>query len=284
MKNPMSHRAWVASLWLLAALPLSVCTFAEDVRVWKDRKGNSVEGAFLKEADGVVLIKRKDGQTVQAKMENLCEDDRTYVKDLTYVPREVVAVFKKHVYKDRFDEEVGVSEKATVRDTVVLRTVEGVPGAAAEPVGDTRWKVESVDNLGSRLLPRARDAGGEWVSEGCFLFVTYTVKNDTPQPVTVTHPVLSDAQGRRYVQSDKDNVAAFLPEGALFAGRDPIPTGGARLFCSIYEAARDSVPASLEVYPSKTSPHFVKRSVTMGKVIELDDAAEAAVSTRRDGG
>lgn len=243
--------------------------------MWKDRNGNSLEGAFLKEEGGFVFLRRKDGQTVQAKLESLCEEDRAYVGDVTYVPRDVVAVFKKHVYKDRFDEEVGESGNATVRDTVVLRTVEGVPGAVSEPVGDTRWKIASIDNLGDRLLPRDRNEKDEWVTEGGFLFVTYTVKNDTPQAVTVSHPVLSDTQGRRYLQAERESASAYVPEGARFAGRDMIPVGGERLFCSIYEVARDSVPSALEVYPCKTGPHFIRRFVTKGKVIVLADAADA---------
>jgi hypothetical protein len=271
----LCHRIVVCAIVLLGALSSGSGVCAEEVRVWKDRKGNSVEGRFLKQTDGVVFLKGKDGQTVQAKLESLCEEDRSYVQDITYVPRDVVAVFKKHVYKDRFDEEVGVSERATARDTVVLRTVEGVPGAVSEPVGDTRWKIASIDNLGDRLLPSDRNEKEEWATEGGFLFVTYTVKNDTQQAVTVTHPVLSDTQGRRYLQAEKASASAYVPEGARFAGRDMIPVGGERLFCSIYEVARDSVPSALEVYPCKTSPHFVRRFVTKGKVIVLDDAADA---------
>jgi hypothetical protein len=282
MRNTFNHKAWALPvLWIgLWALGLGSCAFAAEVRVWKDRKGDSVEGTFLKADEGTVYIKRKDGQTVQAKVANLCQEDRTYVKDLTYVPREVVAVFKKHVYKDRFDEEVGESQAANVRDTVALRTVEGVPGAAPEPAADTTWKVVSVDRLGNRLLPRNRAVTNEWATEGVFLFVTYTVKNDTQQPVTVTHPLLSDTQGRKYVQAERAVAAMFIPEGTLFAGRDSIPSGGAKLFCSIFEIARDSIPAALEVYPSKTSPHFVRRFETRGKAIVLDDDAESGSPAR----
>jgi hypothetical protein len=88
----------------------------------------------------------------------------------------------------------------------------------------------------------------EWVTEGCFIFVTYSVKNDTQRPLTVTHPLLSDTQGRKYAQGDRLFAEAFIPAGAAFAGRDPLPPGETRLFCSIYEVAHDSVPARLEVY------------------------------------
>ncbi len=267
--------------WLVTAVLLAAaCAGGADVRVWRDRKGNSVEGSFLRATEEYVYIKCADGQTVQAKLENLSQDDRDYVKDLTYVPREVVAVFKKHIYKDRYDEEVGVSPAANVRDTVVLRTVEGVPGAVPEPAADTRWKIESIDHLGSRLLPRDRSMTNEWVTEGCFIFVTYSVKNDTQRPLTVTHPLLSDTQGRKYAQGDRLFAEAFIPAGAAFAGRDPLPPGETRLFCSIYEVAHDSVPARLEVYPSQTSPHFVKRFETRGKVILLDTVAESGSLTR----
>jgi hypothetical protein len=278
MKVRACHLALAACVFFGA--PRAFSGEAPECRVWKDRKGASVEGVFLKSEGEYVFLRRSDGQTVQAKLENLCEEDRAYVADLTYVPREVVAVFKKHILKDRFDEEVGQSEKATWRDTVVLRTVEGVPGAAPAPQADTRWKIESVDSLGNRLLPRLRSATNEWVIEGCFVFVTYTVKNESAEPATVTHPVLSDTQGRKFHQSERAGAAAFLPEGSGFADRDAIRPGEAKLFCSIYEAAHDSVPASVEVYPSKTGPHFVRRAVTLGKQILLD-AADASSQAAR---
>lgn len=62
---------------------------AQEVRTWTDIKGSRVEAAFVKLDGGAVHLKTRDGRVLPTKLENLCEEDRAYVKELTYKPGRV---------------------------------------------------------------------------------------------------------------------------------------------------------------------------------------------------
>ncbi len=248
---------------------------AEDMRTWTDVKGNHVEARFVKLEGSSVTLKLKDGKAVPAKLDNLCDADRAYVRELTYVPREVVVTFKKSGAAG-VGEESGVSPVATLRDIVTFRLVDEADGNKAETTGDSRWKIESVDALGNRIQPRKEGLAEELVTEGKFVFVTYTVENDSNVPMTVPEPVLVDKRGRKFLQTAKSNARFYLPEKALLAGSDSVQPGFKKLFCSFYELPLEAEPASVEVFPSKTRGYAIEQFEVKGKQIVLDEGAAAA--------
>jgi len=277
----MMFRNW----GLLPVLSLALfASGAEEVREWHDKKGNAIEAAFVKEEGGVVTLTRKDGVTVQAKMDGLCEEDCVYIREVTYVPQEIPVVFKRDVIGIRFSES-GTSKPATIRDTVVLQLAES--GGAAKPAaqGDTTWKIESVDAVGNKILPRKENVADELTTDGKFVFVTYLVKNDSQTPVEVPTPVLHDKQGRKFSQAERGLSQYYIPEGALCAGpgSDPLQPGFKKLFCSFYELPTDAVPAAVEVFPSfmrQLGPRQLMRGVEQspGKRVELNVFAAAAAA------
>ena len=104
-----------------------------------------------------VYLKLKDGKVVPTMLQNLSEEDRVYVRELTYKPREVTVTFRQNGYES-VGEEVGTSPAATLRDIVVVQLSVAREGQKSEATGDSRWKIESVDVLGSRIT--ARKQGG----------------------------------------------------------------------------------------------------------------------------
>lgn len=264
----------------------------EDLRRWTDVKGNRIEAAFLKVDGPSILLRLKDGKVVPTKLENLCAEDRAYVNGLTYVPREVVVTFKRSGY-GKVSEEPATSSVATIRDTVAIRVAEELDGKKGEATADSRWKVESVDALGNRILPKQNGIVEELSTDGKFVFVIYTVENESNLPMTVPSPVLVDKRGRKFLQASKTSARYYLPEKTLFAETDSVQPGFKKLFCAFYEVPREAEPAKIEVFPSKTSRYAIERFEVQGKPIVLDvseaagaevkaaDNAPAAVSDKK---
>jgi len=241
---------------------------SQEARTWTDIRGNSVEATFSKLEGTSVYLAMKDGRIVPTKLEHLSEADRAYVKELTYKPREVTVVFGVGA-SGLAEEEEGASPPATMRDTVALRLSAPRGAQKAETTGDTRWKIESVDVLGNRILPR-RGAEGETLStEGRFVFVSYTVENDSQYPLTVQAPVLIDQRDRKFLQVTHGDVSDYIPEGAMQAGVGMVQPGFKRLFCSLYELPPEAEPAAVAVFPSKVSPFAIQRFTVKGKRIEI---------------
>jgi hypothetical protein len=250
---------------------------AEELRTWTGVKGNRVEAAFVKIDGFSVLLKRKDGTPISAKLADLCEEDRAYVQDLTYVPRDVVVLFKKKSFGN-VCEESGSSPVATRRDTVTIRLADERDDKKAETIGDSRWKIESVDALGNRIKPVAARSSRELVTEGKFVFVTYTVENDSNLPMTVPSPIMVDKRGRKFLQVAKADAKDYLSANVLLAGTDTIQPGFKKVFCAFYEMPLDAEPAIVEVFPSKASSYAIEQFEAKGKQIVLDGGA-SAVST-----
>lgn len=266
-------------LRLLAGFCFIVCVVsAEELRTWTGSKGNRIEASFVKLDGASVLLKRKDGETVSAKLADLCEADRAYVQEITYVPRDVIVSFKKNV-NGLVGEESGTSPIATIRDTVTIRLVDERADNKAETLGDSRWKIESVDALGNRIKPQKEGLADELVTEGKFVFVTYTVENDSNLPLTVPSPVLIDKRGRKFLQAAKPEAKAYLSSNVLLADIDSIQPGFKKLFCAFYELPAEAEPAIVEVFPSKTSRYAIQQFQVKGKQIVVDGSAAPAEGT-----
>ncbi|MDR2849874.1 MAG: hypothetical protein LBW77_04935 [Verrucomicrobiota bacterium] len=238
------------TIFLLAALLAWAAGAAEEVRTWTSRAGGStLKAAFVKEDKGVVTLKKEDGSTVQAKLEQLSEEDGDYVRELTYEPQNIAVTFRRERLGRRFFE-IGTSKPATVHDTVVLRIDHSADDAKPDVVGDSTWKVESVDAVGKSLLSRNKNEPREWTTDGKFVFLTYQVQNDASVAIEVFPPTLIDQRGRRFNQMESEFARDFIPAGALIAGRDPLQPGFKKLFSGAYELPAEAVPAAVEVYPS----------------------------------
>ncbi len=267
-------------LRVLAGFLFIVCVVgAEELRTWTGSKGNRIEASFVKQDGASVLLKRKDGETVSAKLADLCEADRAYVQEITYVPRDVVVSFKKNV-NGVVGEEAGASPIASIRDTVTLRLVDDKDVNKAEAIGDSRWKIESVDALGNRIQPQKEGAAVELVTEGKFVFVTYTVENDSNLPMTVPSPVMIDKRGRKFLQAAKPTAKAYLSAHVLLADVDSVQPGFKKTFCAFYEMPLDAEPAMMEVFPSKANRFAIQQFQMKGKQIVVDGSAPAAGASK----
>lgn len=231
-----------------------------EVRAWKGKTGGSaIEASFVKEENGVVALKRKDGVTVQAKLDALCDADRAYVAEITYEPREIKVVFKRERLGPGYVES-GSSDEVTYRDSAVLVVDHAVTdGAPVELKEDTTWKIESIDALGKRILPRRDGVGDALTTDGKFIFVTYRVKNDSRAPVEIPAPILHDRQGRVFTQAERGMAQYYIPEGTLFAGIDALQPGFSKLYCAFYELPEDAEPVAVEVFPSVVKPYMLRQ-------------------------
>jgi hypothetical protein len=266
-------------LSLMAFFCVSGVLAAEEMRTWTSVKGSRLEAAFVEQRGTAVVLRCKDGQEVTPQLADLCEADRAYVKEATYVPRDVVAVFRsQRGGLDRVFEESGTSEAASLRDTVTIRVIHRRGEDKGEEVGDSRWKIESVDVFGNRVPARQQGMAVDLVTEGKFVFVTYFVENDANVPISVPSPILIDKRGRKFLQAARANAQMYLPENALFAGVDTVQPGFRKLFCAFYELPADGEPAMVEVFPSRTSSFYIERFEVKGKQIRVDGGAPAAAS------
>jgi len=271
-------------LGLLFALWIVAPGSAAEMRRWQDKKGNSVEASFVKEEGGLVILLRPDGSTVQAKLENLCDADCAYVREVTYVPQEIVVVYQRDRFGMRYSES-GASKPATARDTVIFRISED-PAGKEEPKGDTTWTLGSVDAVGKTISPRDENLAGELTTDGKFVFVTYQVKNDALVPIEVPTPVLYDQLGRKFTQAERGQAEQYIPAGALPAGSgsEPLQPGFKKLFCSFFELPADADPDAVEAFPSVMRPLNTRqimrgRESTQGKRIALRAGSGAPGAT-----
>jgi len=242
---------------------------AAEMREWKDKKGNKVEAAFVKEEGGLVTLTGKDGKTLQAKMEGLCDEDCAYIREITYVPQEIPVVFKREKTGLRFSE-TGESKDATIRDTVILQIAEEKGVEKPDILGDSTWKIESVDPVGNKIRSRNEHLAGELTTEGQFVFVTYRVKNDSLTPIDVPPPVVCDQQGRKFSQTERGLAQHYIPEGALFTGpgAESLQPGFQKLFCSFYELPTNATPSAVEIFPSVIRQFGVRQLARAGDLIQ----------------
>ena len=243
---------------LLTALTVGIAIADEEMREWKSKSGTAIEASFVKEERGVVSLKRKDGVTIQAKLDALSDDDREYVLDLTYVPQTVKAVFKRDRSGYNFVE-TGTSANTTARDTAMIMVDNAVLDAPPNVKGDSSWSVESVDALGNRILPRREGMVEALTTDGKFVFLTYRVSNDSLAPIDIPSPMLHDQHGRTFTQTERGMAQHYIPEGTLFAGRDLLQPGFTKLYCAFYELPPNADPAAIEVFPSPVKPLLMRQ-------------------------
>ena len=243
---------------LLTVLTVWTAVAEEDVREWKSKAGTTIEASFVKEERGVVSLKRKDGVTIQAKLDALSDDDREYVLDLTYVPQTVKAVFKRDRSGYNYVE-TGTSAAVTARDTAMIMIDSAVLDAPPNVKGDASWTIESVDALGKSILPRREGMVEALTTEGKFVFLTYRVSNDSLAPIDIPSPMLHDQHGRTFTQTERGMAQHYLPEGTLFAGRDMLQPGFTKLYCAFYELPPNAEPAIVEVFPSPVKPLMMRQ-------------------------
>ena len=251
------------------------------MHTWKPANGNAaVDAVFVKISEkdpACIVLKCKDGREVTAKMADLCDEDRAYVKDLTHVSRDVIVTFKKKNSYGGVCEETGKSQAATIGDTVTLRVPAEGDNKKAE---ETRWTIHSADVLGNRIKSTNEHFSGEMVTEGKFVFLTFTVANDSDYPVTVPSPVLVDKRGRKFLQSDKSNAQFYIPANTTLPFSQRIQPGLKELFCSFYELPINAEPALVEVFPAMTESYAIQRFEAKGKQIVIDE--EQPVSKQGD--
>ena len=264
---------------------------AEDklpLHMWKGTKGtNTISAAFVRISEkdpSRVVLRCKDGSEVSPKLSDLCEADQSYVEEVTYVPQDVAVVFKK---KGRFGggcAELGVSQCVTIRDTVSIQWVDDGEGQKAEPVGDSVWKIESVNVLDTPLSPRKEGAADKLETRGKFVLVAFEVRNTSKLPVRgVPPPVLFDKGGCPYTQYEKPRVDLhnYIPENVLLAGSDTLQPGMPQLFWAYYEMPLDAEPASVEVFPLKTRSDETERAEVKGKQMFLRKGIAKAEALKR---
>lgn len=259
---------------------------AEEMRTWKSSKGNTVDASFVKisEKDPArIVLKCKDGGEVTPKLADLCEADQAYVEDVTYKPRDVVVTFKKKRLYGGVYEESGVSPIATIRDTVTIQLVEEQDGKKTDTVGDSIWKIESVNVLNKSLLPQKEGFGDKLETKGKFVLVAYEVRNMSKQPIRrVPPPVLVDKSGCNFTQLEKSsvNLRNYIPESVSLAGSDTLQPGMPQLFWSYYEMPLDAEPASVEVFPLKTGSYEMERIEIKGKQMLISRGGAKAGTSR----
>jgi len=77
--------------WVLVVVLQS--TFAE-YRIWKDKKGHSIEAEFVCERSGLVMIKKRDGKILKLPKGKLSDADQKYLA--SEIPPKVELIFSKN--------------------------------------------------------------------------------------------------------------------------------------------------------------------------------------------
>ena len=56
----------------------------EPFRVWTNQDGRTIQARYIDETKGMIRIRRTDGRVFKIPLDNLSEEDRKYVKSLTF--------------------------------------------------------------------------------------------------------------------------------------------------------------------------------------------------------
>ncbi|MEK9773918.1 MAG: LamG-like jellyroll fold domain-containing protein [Opitutae bacterium] len=67
-------------------LVASFCFAEEPFRVWTNLDGRKIKARFIEQVQGEVSVQRTDGRTFKIPLDNLSEEDRKYVKSVTFDP------------------------------------------------------------------------------------------------------------------------------------------------------------------------------------------------------
>jgi hypothetical protein len=249
---------------------------AKEVHTWTDLRGRQVKAAFVKRDGASVFLELEDGKTISTKLENLCKADQAYVEEVSYVQAEVVVQLKRRNGFGEACELAGASPAATIRDTVMFQVLEEPAGPAAAPVGDSRWKIESVNVLGKTLPPQKEGGAAKLESKGKFVLVSYEVRNLSKAAVRgIPPPILFDKDACPATQYERSgvNLRDYVPEGVLLAGEDVLRPGLPQTFWTYFEIPADAEPAMVEVFPLRASVDGALSPESKGKQIYLSPEA-----------
>lgn len=254
----------IPSVLLIAGICFScLCSFSEELRTWKGKKGKTVKAAFVKVEDGNVHLKLENGRVVQAKESNLCDEDRQYVFEKSYVPHDVEVTYG--IGRAGYLREDGESPVAMYGDRVTFKVLNRQPDGSSKIGGDSRWKYISHKVVAGRMKPLQDGIEEELVSEGNFVLMFFSVENDSALPVSVPPPLLIDQRDRKYLPLDNYKVEPYLPEGVLKPETDIVQPGFIKKFCTVYELPPQAEVTALEIFPVKAQAFLVREFRIVGK-------------------
>ena len=75
--------------WIVYGLVAFLCLCATahaEMRIWTDKKGNTVEAEYVKMYGSKVVLKTADGKPLRVPADGLCDDDHEYLATVTAVP------------------------------------------------------------------------------------------------------------------------------------------------------------------------------------------------------
>ena len=247
---------------------LCLSSSAEELRVWKGRKGETVKASFVKVEDGNVHLKLENGKVVQAKESNLCDEDRQYVFEKSYVPRDVEVTYG--VGRTGYLREDGKSPVAMYGDQITFKVLNRQPDGSTKPGGDSRWKYLSHKVVQGRMKPLQPGVEEDLVSEGNFVLLLFSVENDSALPVSVPPPLLIDQRNRKYLPLDNYRVEPYLPEGVHKTESEIVQPGFMKKFCTVYEVPPQAEVTALEAFPVKAQAFLVREFKVAGKRLNFN--------------
>ena len=254
--------------------------FAEELRIWKGKKGKTVKACFVKVEDGNVHLKLENGKVVQARESNLCDEDRQYVFEKSYVPRDVEVSYG--VGRTGYLREDGESPVAMYGDQITFRLLNRQPDGSSKITGDSRWKYVSQKVFKERMQPVQAGVDEDLVSEGKFVLIEFSVENDSALPVVVPPPLLIDQRDRKYLPLDNYRVEPYLPEGVMKTEADIVQPGFRKKFCSAYEVPPQAEVSALEVFPVKAQAFLVREFKLTGKRLNFKVVPAVEKTTEPD--
>ena len=246
---------------------------ADEDRLWKTKAGTTAQASFVKEANGIVTLKKVDGATVQVSRASLCAEDEAYLVKLLYVPKTITVAFAPTTFQGRAlfmeatDKNTGQSSRLkSLRaggsatdakasaiqqvDTLCFRVKSEITG---EWQDDSTWNILSAEDVGQTLAGNREWAEEQRKTDGRFIRVVFKLANNTKDEKYVNVPSLMDAKERKV--SILDDSRRFINAEHADPHLDKLPPGFTRTYCAIYEVPRDSVGLKL-VVPTLESYRF----------------------------
>lgn len=291
----------LAKLFMLC-LVAAICTTTLHgaSRTWTSRNGSTLEATLVKEEAGVVTLQRSNGSTFQIRLNALSDADIRFIKNQAAAPATPdtqpatadtdtanATTISVTLSRDNQGQwQLQQAPNATEHDKVIFQ----LNTAAAEqpPLlrGDTSWQVISVNSLGKQLKGHPVDdetPPADLITDGKFIFVIFSVKNDARGPITIPSPWLIDHMGRTFSQAAKQSAHFYIPQGLSMPDKDMLQPGFEKQFCAFFEIPPDAHPAALEVFPAVLSAQLKRSPASwatdeappQGKRIALGEFAEA---------
>ena len=238
---------------------------ADEGRVWSTKAGATAQASFVKEANGIVTLRKVDGAKVQVSRASLSAVDEAYLVKLLYVPKTITVAFAPTTFQGRtlFMEATDKSTAQSSRlkslrtgksatdtkapairqaDTLCFRVKSEIAG---EWQDDSTWNVLSAEDVGQTLAGNAEWTAEKRNTDGRFVRVVFKLTNNTKDEQYVNVPSLTDSKERKV--SILDDSRRFIDAQHTDPHLDKLPPGFTRTYCAIYEVPRDSVGLKLLV-------------------------------------